>query len=231
MSEAPAPDTGVTIEKQGDRFLCDGQEITEAEALAAGWRPDGDGDGDGSGEEAAPTATERLQGPSVLDTLREAYHEADAERSTVLMIVPGRFNSALAARYRPIPWTEQRRRIRRMAKQGDSEETELNYGAGLIAEACEEILVRTEAGGPLKPLHEVVPEFAGQPVRYDARLCQTLGIEHRDGMRGPQVCRLVFNNPQALNQHFAELEAFLREGAVDDEDEEGDGEGDGGRPT
>jgi hypothetical protein len=139
------------------------------------------------------------------------------------MIVPGRFNSALAARYKPIPWTEQRKRIRAMAKRGESEETELNYGAGIIAEACEEILVRAEDGGELIPLRDAAKEFAGEPVRYDGRLCRLLGIEGGEELRAPAICRLVFRNPQALNAHFAELEAWLREGTVDDEDEDGEG--------
>lgn len=173
------------------------------------------------------TASEDAAGvkapPSVLESLRQAYAEADSERRTVLMIVPGRFNSALAARYKPIPWTEQRKRIRAMAKRGESEETELNYGAGIIAEACEEILVRAEDGGELVPLHEAAAEFAEEPVRYDARLCRLLGIEGGEELRGPAICRLVFRNPQALNAHFAELEAWLREGTVDDGDEDGEG--------
>jgi hypothetical protein len=163
-----------------------------------------------------------LVAPSVLDALRKQYAEADGERRTTLMIVPGRFDARLAARYRPVPWDDQRRKIRQAAKQGDSAEAELNYGAELIAEACEEILIRTADGRPLLPMHTEVAQFkGGEPVRYDQRLCTALGIDGED-LDAKAIVRLVFKNPQALNQHYAELDAFQREAVTGDEEDDAD---------
>lgn len=159
--------------------------------------------------------------PPVLDSLRTMHAARTEDRRKVLMIVPGRYRSMLAARCKPVAWNDQRRKVRKMQAQGDSEETELNYGAGVIADACEEILIRPEQGAPLQPMHEVVAEFKGQePVRFDARLAQALGIDAQ-GLGPVEICRLVFDNPSALNAYFAELDAWLKEATEDDEDEDG----------
>lgn len=158
--------------------------------------------------------------PSVLDALREQYAAADGDRTTTLLIVPGRFNSSLAAKYRPIPWTEQRRKVRNFSKQGENEESELNYGAAIIAEACQEILVCPAPGAPLEPMHKVVDELKGpEPIRYDSRLARAIGIP-AEGLDSKAIVRAVFLNEAALNAHFAELEAFQREATSGDEDDE-----------
>lgn len=172
--------------------------------------------------QADPIPNGNGHAPSVLDALRRQYADADQERRTTLLIVPGRFQGNLAARYKAVPWSEQRRKIRQAAKAGESEEAELNYGAGVIVDACEEILVRPEPGKPLVPMHLAVDDFkGGEPVRYDPRLAKALGIDPA-GLDPVGVCRMVFANPAALNQHFAEVDAFLREavGGEDEDDEE-----------
>lgn len=181
--------------------------------------PDPVAEAQGGAEKAAEPTSNGHAPPSVLDTLRTQHAARTSDRRKVVMILPGRHRSMLAARYKPIPWNDQRRKVRKFQAQGDNEETELNYGAGVLVEACVEILVREAPGAPLKPMHEVVAEFEGdEPVRYDARLATALGIDPK-GLDSVAICRLVFNNPSALNAHFAELDAWQREATEDDEDD------------
>jgi hypothetical protein len=183
------------------------------------------------GEEMADdlAATNGVAPPPVFERLQKAYEEAGVDRRTTLPIVPGRFGGNLAARYRPVDWERIRRKIKRAARGGMTEEDELNYGASVIAEACETILIRLEDGAALVPLHRAYSKWRdSDPVRFDERLCEAIGINYNPGLNAAAVCRLVFKNPQALNDHFAELDAWLKEAvAGDDEDEDGTEE----RPT
>jgi hypothetical protein len=161
--------------------------------------------------------------PSVLDRLKEQHAEATEDRRTTIQIAPGRFDGNLAALYHPIPWTDTRKSARKAQRGGLNEEAELNYGAGQLAKACEQILVRVEDGGELIPLHEAVDEFKdGGPVRYDARLCKALGIEVTPGLSPAAVVRLVFKHAHALNDHYTQFDLWLKESMEgDEEDEEG----------
>jgi hypothetical protein len=163
----------------------------------------------------------------VLDRLREQYATATEDRRLELTIVPGRFDGNLAALYGPVDWKRIRRKVKRAAKAGFTEEAELDYAASLIVEACETILVRPEGGGDFVPLHSQVEAWrGGEPVRYDTRLCQALGIE---GVTNPTaICRLVFKNPSALNDHFVGLDQWIKEAAPDEDGEDDEGSD---RPT
>lgn len=178
---------------------------------------------------AEPQEPTSVEPPSVFERLQEQYAQASAERRTTIPIVPGRFSGNLAARYKPVDWEQIRKRIRRAAKGGMTEEDELNYGAAVIAEACETILIRLEDGGPLVPMHKAYSKWRdGEPVCFDERLCEALGVEINPGYNAAAICRLVFKNPAALNDHFADLDAWLKEAVPDDD--EGDGDS-GERPT
>lgn len=163
--------------------------------------------------------------PTNLAKLRQQYAESGEDRRETIPIAPGRFDGNLAARYHPVEWSDTRKRIRKAAKRGLSEETELNYAAGQLVKACETILIRLEDGGEFVPLHEAVPRWKdGPPVRYDSRLAEAIGIDVPAGASPASICRLVFKNPHALNDHYVTFDQWLREateGDEDDEDEDG----------
>lgn len=170
-----------------------------------------------------------LAPPSVLSRLRGAYaraQESKGDRRKTILIVPGRYEGLLGVRFRPIPWDEQRKRVMKAQRQGGgagNAEVELDYAAGVIAEACETIMLRDEASGELLPATEAVREFAGQdPVRFDSRLLSVLGIDvpSADRLRGKSIVRLVYDNPAALNSDFGALQAWLSEEQAGDEDDE-----------
>ena len=164
--------------------------------------------------------------PSNLDLLRSQYETARADRRETIPIAPGRFNGNLAAKYKPIPWSDTRKSARRAAKGGLSEENELNYAAGQLAKACETILFRAVDGGELEPIHLAAERFKdGSPIRYDERLCEILGIEVTPGLSTEQIVRLVFLNEHALDAHYMRFDAWLKEIAPGDEDDEDESEG------
>lgn len=167
--------------------------------------------------------------PTILDRLRRQYAEADDERRLTLPVLPGRFDGALQARYQPVDWDEVRKRARRYARRGGSgRETELNYAASVIAQACEMILIRPAEGAEHVPVHEYVPEFRGAgPVGFDPRLCSMLGIIDPPP-NAPSIVRLVFKNEGALIEHYQDVESFLTEQTPGDEEDDEEG---GDRPT
>lgn len=183
---------------------------------------DASSDADVPAEDTAPGSPDGLAPPRVLDRLREQYESAGEDRQITIAIAPGRFNGNLVARYRTIPWTDTRKRARRAQKSGLSEESELNFAAGQLAKACETILIRLEDGGDFIPLNTVPgTDFGDMPVRYDERLCRTLGIDPAPGSP-TGICRMVFRNPHALNDHYLEFEQFIKEASEGDEADEDD---------
>jgi hypothetical protein len=157
----------------------------------------------------------------VIETLREQYAKASEDRRETIPITPGRFNSLLGARYRPVDYGERRKRLRRLGRGGITDESELQYQAAIIAEACESIMLRPEPGADYVEAHTLVSGWKdGPPVRYDARLCELLKIELHGGERGPTIARLVFKNPSALEDHFVNLDAWMKEAMASEGDEE-----------
>lgn len=156
--------------------------------------------------------------PSILDGLRAQYAAADTERRLVKLILPGRFNSTLAARFSPIPFDETRRKARRMVKRGETTESELNFLAEIIAEACEEILLRPEPGGDLQPMSTLMG--LASPMRFDETLRAAIGIDAPDGIDDSATVRLLFKNPEAMTAFYTELAAWLREDTADEDDED-----------
>lgn len=173
-------------------------------------------------EDTAPGSPDGLAPPRVLDRLREQYESAGEDRQITIPIAAGRFDGNLVARYRTIPWTDTRKRARRAQKSGLSEESELNFAAGQLAKACETILIRLEDGGDFVPLNTIPgTDFGEMPIRYDDRLCQALGIDPVPASP-TAICRMVFRNPHALNDHYLEFEQFIKEASEGDEDDEDD---------
>lgn len=164
----------------------------------------------------------------VLERLRGAYADYDAEaRRKTFEIVPGRYGGDLAFRAYPIDFEALQKKTMRAQRKGANPQAEMNFCASVIAEACETVLVRNSEGD-MVPLSEEVNEFdSADPVRFDSRLAQVLGIPDGHGGSEVAICRLVFRNKQALTSTFRELLAWLGEETPDDEDEEDGAE----RPT
>lgn len=168
-----------------------------------------------------PTA-DLAQPGSVFDALREQYQEATEDRRITIPIAPGRFGGNLAARYKPGPWSNYRKRAERTFRSGGGEEAELQFAAATMVQCCETILYRPTDTADLVPMAEVNSAWrGGEPVRYDERLAQAVGLDPIPG-HAAAICRLVFKNPAALNDHFTTLDAWLKEAISSDDDDEGD---------
>lgn len=195
-----------------------------------------------SAPETAAEATEAFdpdKAPqTVFDQLREDYaaavdEDAAEERSEVFIVLPGRFYGNLGMRSQDVS-DKLRRKRNREARQrpGTGREAVLNAQAQLIADATKTMLIRSEKVDGWCPMNEDpdLPDGlrSDDPIRWDARLCEVLGIHYPGTEYG--VVRLVYrNNPQGLSE-FAELvDAWLKEDLILERDEEGDGEQE--RPT
>lgn len=181
-------------------------------------------------EEPSSPGEDTATGPAVeapptnLAKIRASFEAARGDRREVIQIAPGIYGGNLAARYHPIEWAETRKKVAKLQARGASDEQALDFAAAQLVKACEEILIRLDDSQPLRPVHEVVPEFKGSgPVRYDARLAELLGLDLTGKERAKEICRLVFIDGNVLDSHFVQFDFWLRgltEGETDDESEE-----------
>jgi hypothetical protein len=215
------------VEVVEGRFYLDGEEIAEdraKELLGDDFPTPSDAQ---SSAETASEAPAGADGPeSVLGRLRAAYAAGEGERETTIPIAPGRYND-LAARYRPIDW-ELRRRLQRKAQRiGDTgSEAEAGFQATLVADACKEIVVRPKPGEDYVGLHTLLGQFGDNPIRFDSRLAEVLGMGLIGGETEGDICRLVFGDPGAFEVHMTQLTTWSTQVLADDEEDEG-----GDRPT
>lgn len=169
---------------------------------------------------------------SVRDRLRKAHADALGDRTKVFPIAPGVYDG-LAAKLRPINYDLRRKLTRRAERTGASgEEANLNFQAALLADACVEILMRPEPGADFKPLVDQVDEFrGGEPIVFDTRLADILGIEPPQGASAATIARLVFIDPVVFDAFYTQFSLWSTQVVPDDEDEEDDGDGAEDRPT
>lgn len=170
--------------------------------------------------------------PSVFEELREQFDAATQERRLTIPIAPGRFGGNLAVRYHPGPWSDYRRKAERHFRKGSNEAVERAFAASVMVECCDSILYRPSDGTDLLPMAEVNPAWRGQePVRFDDRLAEAVfppDKRPKPGTSPTTICRLLFGESGALDDHFLTLDAWLKEAIASDEDDEDEG---GGRPT
>lgn len=170
------------------------------------------------------SATTPIEPSSIFEDLREAYAEATDERRITIPIVPGRYHGNLAARYRPGPWSDYRKRAERVMRKGGGEEAELRFASQTMAQCVETILYRPADSAELIPMAEASPEWrGGPPVRYDERLLMvaTTGIQHPP-RNDWEIVRALFRNEAALTDHFVTLDAWLKEAIPSDDEDEDD---------
>lgn len=166
--------------------------------------------------------------PSVFEQLGRDYAQATGDRRETFAILPGRFHGNLAMRAKPVDPTKRKKKVRRIAKTGITDEAEARYAAEIIADACECILVRLADGEDPVPAHEVPNAgLGGEPVRFDQRLGKvvpSLG-EILTGDESPAaIVRLLFKNLDALDAFYGELDQWLKEASPTEDDEEGEGQ-------
>lgn len=170
--------------------------------------------------------------PAVIDRLRRAYAAGESERSTIIPIAPGRYHD-LAAKYRPLD-TDLRRKLQRRAERTGAFGTEANlsFQSTLLADACLSIMIRPEPGAEWEEAHKVAgaDKIAhGEPVCFDERLAQILGMELIGGETPAMIARLVFGDEAAFDVHYTQFSTWSTQLVPDGEDED-DEEG-SDRPT
>ncbi len=106
---------------------------------------------------------------SVRDRIRARRDEL-AQEVTLDLLVPG-YGGELGVRYRGIPDTE----MEKFASHASKTKAGIRAGCDLIAKSCEAVLVRPVEDGEL----EVLEDEKGEPIRFDERLAEYLGLDSR----------------------------------------------------
>jgi hypothetical protein len=220
-------------EGEGQRhFYIEGTEVDEAMARANGWVPEAD---DAPEQPSAAEATSNGAGEDDAATdvearLRAGYAAGQGERRKTIEIAPARYRD-FAAEFKPIDWDLRRRLIRIAGRRGESGvETDRKINSQLMADACMSMMFRPAPGEDYVQLHTTIERFkGGEPVRFDSRLAEILGIELIGGESEGDICRLVFGDPGIFEAHYMALNGWSLD-AFDADGEEEEDEG-GDRPT
>jgi hypothetical protein len=172
---------------------------------------------------------------SVFEDLQADYARSAVDRTKTILVAPGRYKGRLAVRLRPTEeiWKDYRKRAERMESRGGGVQAMLDFAATTIVQCCETVLYRPTDESELLPMQECTAKWAGsQPVRFDDRLCEAMGIPLVGGEKATQICRLVFKTDGALDEAFLVADAWLKEQIPSDvKDGEEAEEGEGSRPT
>lgn len=190
-------------------------------------------------EEVATNGAAHPTPPSVFDRLRVAQEETRADRRVCLPILPGRFDGKLHVRLKPLEASRRQAKLRQLLKIGGgklSTEGDLDYQAWVIAAATETILIRPDEGFDFEavttghekdpegtaPLGETYAPWVGtEPVRWDGRLMEVLGLSG-DPENSSKNVRLIFQNPSAMTELYGLVDAWLKESADFETEDEGD---------
>jgi hypothetical protein len=170
---------------------------------------------------------------TVFEDLQADYARSAVDRTKTILIAPGRYKGRLAVRLRPTEeiWKDYRKRAERMESRGGGVQAMLDFAATTIVQCCETILFRPTDEAELLPMHECTAKWSqSQPVKFDDRLCEAMGIALAGGEKATQICRLVFKTDMALDEAFTTADAWLKEQIPSDVGE-GEEEGDSVRPT
>ena len=230
----PEQDQAETVELRDGRFYIGRVEVSEAEAVEAGWEKDFETPPDAASD--ADTASENGSGvgspPSVEGRLRAAYKAGQGDRRKTLQIAPGRYQD-LAASFRPVDWGLRRKLIRKAERRGESgPEVDLRINSTLMADACVSMLFRPAPGEDYAELHTLIERFkGGEPIRFDSRLAEVLGMDLVGSESEADICRLTFGGDGAVfESHYLILNGWSIQAFEDDEEEAEEEEG-GDRPT
>lgn len=153
---------------------------------------------------------------SPLDRLKERRRKAQEERDPLDLDIPG-YGGELVARYRVLSFEEMEKlqeRGGKMAQVADKE-AELKITMDTIAAACVGIFLRED--DKLRPLNEVDAKFGDEPVRYDERLAEAVGVDSEGKVR--VLIRRMFPTELSILAHLQRISNWM-EGVndVDDRD-------------
>jgi hypothetical protein len=171
---------------------------------------------------------------SIFEELQAEYARSAVDRTKTIQIAPGRYKGRLAVRLRPTEeiWKDYRKRAERMESRGGGVQAMLDFAATTIVQCCETILYRPTDEAELLPMHECTAKWSQQqPIKFDERLCEAMGIALAGDEKATQICRLVFKTDGALDEAFTTADAWLKEQIPSDVAEDGEEEGDAVRPT
>jgi hypothetical protein len=165
-------------------------------------------------DEERPFVDDPAPDNSLLSRLR-AQRQALTEKRTLDLPIPG---YSLTARYKAIDYQivdKITERARKAEKQIGSRAS-LNAAADILAQACLGIYERRDDDS-LVPLNELLPAWGDEPIVYDKRLAEAVGVEI-EGNRAREVVFGVFavdvpdtGNDMALMGHQTEILQWLRQ--------------------
>lgn len=165
-----------------------------------------------------------LQGPppNLAEALRARRKEISDNTETLMDLpgyenveIPGIGTISMVARYRRLDYQEQERIANKVAQSKAPRRT-LHGQLDTIALACVEILLRMPDGN-VKPLGHIIPGHDPEdPITYDKRLAEFLGLQNVDGARS--VVLGVLANESAVTPHYIELNTWMMSSNVEDEE-------------
>jgi hypothetical protein len=144
---------------------------------------------------------------SRLERLRERRRAAREDRDPLDLPIPG-YGDELIARYRVLDYDELQKLQKRggeMARSGDKE-AGLKVTIDTIAQACVGIFL-AEEDGSLRPLNEVDPSYGDEPVRYDERLAEVVGIDAEGKVR--ILIRRAFPSDLSIIAHLERIDSWM----------------------
>lgn len=142
---------------------------------------------------------------SALDQLRAKYQEI-AARETVEIPLP-HFAGDLVARYRLLDQRHDIAPILKRAEKLPEAERELAASADLLIAACVGLIARQ----PDDSMEELV-DGQGEPIVYDHRLADGLGIEAQNPR---QLLHHLFHDGPALIGHARRLQLWMSDTSLD----------------
>ena len=162
-----------------------------------------------------PTRKDAAKAPeNAIERLREKRRKVRAPREPLKLEIPG-YGDTLVAAYRNLDWEELktlREKGGEMAATNDKD-AELKVTMDTIAEACVGFYVRES--GELVPLNETVEAFGTEPVCYDSRLAEALGI---DTNRVRTLIREMFPTDLSIIAHLAEISRWMESTRAEDDE-------------
>lgn len=169
---------------------------------------------------------------SVLGRLRAGYVAGQGERRKTIEIAPARYHD-LAAEFQPVNWDLRRKLIRAAERRGEAgHEADLRINSQLMADACVSMLFRPAPGRDYEQLHTLLDKYrSGEPIRFDSRLAEVLGMELIGGESEGDICRLVFGDSGVFEAHYMILNTWSLQAGFEDDDEDDEEDEGGGRPT
>jgi hypothetical protein len=155
-----------------------------------------------------------------LERLKELRRKRGEERRPLDLAIPG-YEDQLIARYRVLDHDKVeklKRRVRKMV-QAQDDDAELKGAMDTIAAACVGMFVRQEDGS-LKPMNECPSdlELGDEPIRYDERLAEVLGIDSEGKVR-TLIFQMFGEEGLIIENHFQRIDAWMS-GVNEDDDED-----------